>query len=175
MMNILLLNGSPNPDGNTVFLADAFRKGAEEAGNKVLELQAGAMDIHGCQGCNYCKGEGAGTCIRKDDQERVYQAMKEADVIVLASPVYYFMLSAQLEAAIQRLHATGIPGRIKKSALILSSGSDDVYDAIIMQYHMIFRDYCSMQDMGIYTAHGAQNKTKSKASELEAFGRSIGK
>lgn len=172
-MKILVLNGSPRPKGNTAFLVEAFRQGAEAAGHEVKILQVGKMKIAGCLGCEYCKGRGHGDCVQKDDQQQVYDAMKWADFLVLASPIYYFMLSAQVEAAIQRMHAFGIPRNIKETALILSSGSGGVYDAAVAQYHMIFQDYLGLKDLGVFTAHGMQNKSEQKENELRAFGQNV--
>lgn len=171
-LKILVLNGSPRKTGNTAFLVDAFKAGAEAAGHQVTVLSVGRMKIAGCLGCEYCKRHG-GDCVQQDDQNQVYAAMKKADVLVLASPIYYFMFSAQLESAIQRMHAFGIPGNIKKTALILSSGSDGVYDAAVRQYRMIFEDYMRLEDIGIKTAHGAENKSNQKKQELIDFGKNI--
>lgn len=171
-LKILVLNGSPRKTSNTAFLVNAFKAGAEAAGHQVTVLSVGRMEIAGCLGCEYCKRHG-GACVQKDDQEKVYDAMKQVDMLVLASPIYYFMFSAQLEAAIQRMHAFGIPANIRKTALILSSGSGGVYDAAVRQYHMIFKDYMRLEDAGIKTAHGAENKSEQKKQELFTFGESI--
>ena len=122
-MRILILNGSARAHGNTSTLTAAFKRGAEEAGNDVVELPVGRMAIRGCLGCEYCHGRGHGECIIRDDEKEVKEEMKRADMLVLASPIYFFSPSAQLEAAIQRMHAEGIPDNIRESAMILTSGS----------------------------------------------------
>ena len=172
-MKILILNESPQKHGNTAAMAAAFIVGAEAVGHTVDRIDVGDLKISGCLGCNYCRGKGNGSCIQNDDHQIVYNAMRSADMLVIASPIYYFMLSAQTEAVIQRMHVSGIPANIKKTALLLSSGSDGVYDAAILQYHLIFRDYLRLEDMGIVTAHGSENRSQKKEEELKTFGRSI--
>ena len=62
------------------------------------------MKIAGCMGCGYCHTKGSGTCVQKDDLEKIMPAYTDADMIVFASPVYYFTMTAQMEAAIQRVY-----------------------------------------------------------------------
>lgn len=105
-------------------------------------------------------------------KEEVKEEMKRADMLVLASPIYFFSPSAQLEAAIQRMHAEGIPDNIRESAMILTSGSPGVYDAAKAQYKAIF-DYLGTRDRGIFTACGSESRFERKQKELEDFGRSL--
>ena len=102
---IVVLNGSPRMKGNTVSLIKAFTKGAEEAGNAVICFELQNMDIHGCLGC--CKGgkNFNSPCVQKDDMLKIYPAYREADVVVLASPLYYWTVSGQLKCAFDRLFA----------------------------------------------------------------------
>lgn len=171
-MRILILNGSARAHGNTSTLTAAFKKGAEEAGNDVVELPVGRMAIRGCLGCEYCHGRGHGECIIRDDEKEVKEEMKKADMLVLASPIYFFSPSAQLEAAIQRMHAEGIPDNIRESAMILTFGSPGVYEAAKAQYKAIF-DYLGTRDRGIFTACGSESRFERKQKELEDFGRSL--
>ena len=91
---------------------------------------------------------------------------------VLASPIYFFSPSAQLEAAIQRMHAKGIPDNVRESAMIPTSGSPGVYDAAKAQYKAIF-DYLGTRDRGIFTACGSESRFERKQKELEDFGRAL--
>ncbi len=172
-MKILVLNGSPHQNGNTKALVDAFAKGAEEVGHEVNEINVATMEIAGCLGCEYCHTKGNGTCVQKDDMSQVYEALSEAEAVVLASPVYYFTLTGQLQCAIHRTYAIGIPPNAKKTAMLLSSGSPNVYDAIIRQYHTVCQDYMHLEDKGIVTAHGAQNRSDEKCGEAYRLGRNI--
>lgn len=94
-------------------------------------------------------------------------------MIVLASPVYYHSFSGQLQCAINRIYALDKPAKLKKAALILSSGSDNVYDGAIYEYENSFLDYLKLEDMGIFTAYDKQNKSEEKLAELKAFGKTL--
>ena len=115
-MKITVLNGSPRKQ-NTAAMVDAFCEGAKEAGHEVEVLHVGKMKIGGCMGCEYCHTKGEGKCIQKDDMEKVMPAYLDADMIVCASPVYYFDVTAQLSAAMQRVYAIGKPPKATKAAL----------------------------------------------------------
>lgn len=105
--------------------------------------------------------------------QEVYPILLEAEMIVLASPVYYHSFTGQLQCAINRIYALDKPANMKKAALILSSGSDQVYDGAIYEYQNSFLDYLKLENMGIFTAYGKQNKSEEKLQELKAFGKSL--
>ena len=88
--------------------------------------------------------------------QAVYPLLDEAEMIVLASPVYYHGFSGQLQCAINRIYALDKPKKLKKAALILS-----------------FLNYLHLEDMGIYTAYDQQNRSPEKLEELYQFGRSL--
>ena len=102
---IVILNGSPRKNGNTSALTAAFTKGAEESGNKVTEFFLGSMTIHGCKGCWSGGKNPDSPCVQKDDMEKIYPVYKEADIVVLASPLYYWTISGQLKIVFDRLFA----------------------------------------------------------------------
>ena len=102
---IIILNGSPRKNGNTAALIEAFTQGAQGAGHQVTTFFLNEMDIHGCKGC-FCGGkDSASPCVQKDDMVKIYPAYREADVVVLASPLYYWSVSGQLKCAFDRLFA----------------------------------------------------------------------
>ena len=115
MAKILILNGSPRKNGKTASLVNAFKTGAESSGNEVKELYLQGMKINGCLGCGYCHGKGEGNCIQKDDLEKIMPAYNEADMIVFASPIYYFTMTAQMQAAIQRMYCIWKPRKAQKT------------------------------------------------------------
>ena len=125
-MNILVLNGSPRKNGNTAAMVDAFIKGAKENGHRITVVPVCQRKIAGCLACEYCHTKGNGKCIQQDDMQEIYPVLEEAEMIVLASPVYYHSFTGQLQCAINRIYALDKPKNLKKTALILSSGSDDV-------------------------------------------------
>ena len=169
-MRIAILNGSPRKE-NTAAMIEAFREGAEEAGHEVEVLHVGKMKINGCLACEYCHTKGEGKCIQKDDMEKIMPAYLESDMVVFASPIYYFAPTAQLEAAWQRVYCIGKPAKATKAALLLSSGSG-AYDAAIAQYKA-FTGYVGIQDMGICTATGDENKSEAKLAEIKAFAKTL--
>lgn len=175
-MNILILNGSPRPNGNTAAMVEAFVEGAGENGHNITVVPVCRKKIAGCLACEYCHKEGTGherQCVQQDDMQDVYPLLDEAEMIVLASPVYYHSFTGQLQCAINRIYALDKPKNLKKAALILSSGSDNVYGGAIYEYQNSFLDYLKLQDMGIFTAFDKQNKSEEKLRELREFGRSL--
>lgn len=170
-MKIAVLNGSPRKE-NTYAMIQAFREGAEAAGHEVEEYHVGKMKIAGCMGCMYCKTKGEGVCIQKDDLEKIMPAYKEADMIVFASPIYYFTMTAQIEAAIQRVFCIGKPAKAKRTALLLSSGSPGVYDGAIAQMNG-YCAYTGIELAGVITANGAENKSEAKMNEIREFAKSL--
>ena len=102
---IMILNGSPRKKGNTAALIESFTKGAEDSGNTVTEFFLDGMNIHGCKGCFGGGKNPDSPCVQKDDMDKIYPIYKEADIVVLASPLYYWTISGQLKAAFDRLFA----------------------------------------------------------------------
>ena len=152
-------------------MCEAFAEGAKEAGHEVEILNVGKMKIAGCLGCEYCHTKGEGACIQKDDMEQVIEAYKTADMVVFASSIYYFSMTAQLSAAIQRMYCIGKPAATK-AALLLSSASPNVYDGPIGTYKGITA-FTGIQDMGIITACGEENKSEAKLAEVKALAASL--
>ena len=170
-MKISVFNGSPK-EGNTSAMIKAFCEGAKEAGHEVEVLHVGKMKIAGCLGCEYCHTKGEGKCIQKDDMEKVMPAYLESDMIVFASPIYYFGMTAQLSAAMQRVYCIGKPAKAGKAALLLSSASPNPYEGAIAT----FKSYCAFTGIecaGIITAAGEENGSEAKNAELKAFGKSL--
>ena len=130
------------------------------------------MKIAGCLGCEYCHTKGEGNCIQQDDLEKNLPAYKEADMIVFASPIYYFTMTAQMEAAIQRVYCIGKPLKAKKAALLLSSSSPGVYDAAITQFKA-YMGFAGIEAAGVITANGNENKSETKLNEVKAFAGSL--
>lgn len=172
-MKILVLNGSPRRDGNTTAMVNAFTEGAKEGGHEVNVIDVCQKKIGGCLACEYCHTKGNGACIQKDDMQEVYPLLEEAEMIVLASPIYYHSFTGQLQCAINRIYALDKPKNLRKAALIMSSGSNHVYCGAIYEYQNSFLNYLKLEDMGIYSAFGKQNKSEEKLNELMNFGRSL--
>lgn len=172
-MNILILNGSPRANGSTAAMVQAFAEGAREAGHEVTIIPVGRKKIAGCLGCEYCHIKGEGKCIQKDDEEEVYKALEEAEMLVLASPVYYYTMSAQLQAALHRTYAIKIPKKVRQTALLLSSGSPDVYEPAVKQYQLSVVGYYLVKDRGVMTVNEEDNPVEKNLDALREFGRSM--
>ena len=171
-VKILVLNGSPRNDSNSSAMIEAFKKGAEGNGNEVTVCDVAKMKIAGCLGCEYCHTKGEGQCVQKDDWEKVLPAYKDCDMIVFASPIYYFTLTAQMEAAIQRVYCIGQPAKATKAAMLLSSGSPGVYDGAMGQYKG-YLAFTGIEDAGVITAVGDENKSEAKLAEVREFAKNL--
>ncbi len=97
---VLIVSSSPRKGGNSDTLCNQFRKGAEEAGNRVDTVRLAELKIDYCSACYACKT--TGHCVKRDDMERLLAKMRSADVIVLATPVYFYTMCAQLKTMIDR-------------------------------------------------------------------------
>ena len=98
---VLILSGSPRIGGNSDIPCDEFMKGALESGNEVEKINVAKKKIDYCKGCYYCQ-KSNGECIIKDDMAEILQKIIDSDVLVLASPVYFYSIDAQLKALIDR-------------------------------------------------------------------------
>ena len=162
-MNILILNGSPRPRGETAQMVEVFRLAAEAAGHTVTAMNVCRMNIHGCLACEFCHGKGQGSCVQQDDMQEIYRLLPETDMLVLASPIYYHNMSGQLKCAIDRFYAAlypEAPERLKKAAMFLSSGDPDVYDGARFSFEGDFLGYLGLEDLGVYTNHDPERFEK---------------
>lgn len=97
---VLVLSGSPRKGGNSDLLCDEFVRGAMEAGHEVEKIRVQEKKIACCMACYACRD--TGICAIKDDMADIMQKMIDCDVMVLASPVYFYSIDAQLKAVIDR-------------------------------------------------------------------------
>lgn len=125
---VLILSGSPRKGGNSDLLCDEFARGATESGNQVEKVRIAEKKIGYCHACYYCR-EHNGECAIKDDMAELLQKMIDADVIVLASPVYFYSISAQLKAVIDRTVARWTEVQNKDFYYIVTCADDDTNSA----------------------------------------------
>ena len=97
---VLILSASPRKGGNSDLLCDQFAKGAEEAGHQVEKIWVQEKKISPCLACYGCRG--TGVCVQKDDMANILDKMVQADVLVLATPVYFYSMDGQLKTLIDR-------------------------------------------------------------------------
>lgn len=98
--NVLIISSSPRANSNSLGLCKQFYKGAKEAGHNVELINLKDKKIGYCIGCRAC--ESTGVCFQKDDMQEIQQKMLKANVIVFATPVYFYSMSAQLKTLIDR-------------------------------------------------------------------------
>lgn len=130
MKKIIVLNGSPRKKGNTSFLVDELVKSIIENEEEAEVITLNNYNIKPCQACNWCIKNNALSCVQKDDMNSFYPKLLESDVIVFATPIYWFSYSAQLKLFIDRLYALhgneGYALTNKKIAFVLVYGDSNV-------------------------------------------------
>ncbi len=121
--SVLIISASPRKGGNSETLCRQFAKGARDAGNQVEILRLAEMNIEYCSACYACKK--LGHCVKKDDMETVLEKMRKSDVIVLATPVYFYTMNAQLKTMIDRtLGGAQRPGLENKEFYLIATAAD---------------------------------------------------
>lgn len=124
---VLILSGSPRKGGNSDLLCDEFMRGAMESGNEVEKIRVASKKIAPCSACYYCKN--SGECVHKDDMAEILQKMIDADVLVLASPVYFYSINAQLKAVIDRTVARWLEVKNKEFYYIATMADESLSSA----------------------------------------------
>ena len=175
-MKIILLEGSPNKHGSSNMLAEHFKRGAEEAGHSVEIIDTAHADIHPCTGCIRCGYEGP--CVQKDGVEAIRKKILDADMLVFVTPLYYYGMSAQLKAMIDRFCAfnSSIQRRHMKSALLTAAwNSDDwTFEALEAHYKTLVR-YLNLQDMGMVLGYGCGTPSMTERSAFPKQAYLLGK
>ncbi len=177
-MKIIVLQGSPNRHGSTFLLADSFRRGAESAGHTVETADVAYADIRPCTGCVHCGYEGP--CVQKDGVEALRRRILEADMIVFATPLYYYGMSAQLKALIDRFCAFNgsLTRKHMKSALLAVAWNNDdwTFDSLTAHYETLVR-YLHFRDMGMVLGGGCGTPATTERShsirDAYALGKSL--
>lgn len=100
MKNVLIISASPRKGGNSDILCDRFMEGASESGHKVEKIFLASKNIGYCRGCGVCNT--THKCVQKDDMAEILDKMVKADVIVLATPVYFYTMDGQMKTFIDR-------------------------------------------------------------------------
>ncbi len=158
MKKVLILSGSPRRGGNSDMLCDEFAKGAAEAGNEVEKIRVAEKKIGFCRGCYACRESGA--CVIEDDMAEVLQKMIDADVIVLASPVYFYSVDAQLKALIDRTVARWLEVKNKEFYYVVTAADEEAASAETTL--ACFRGYADCvegaREMGVILGMGAYEK-----------------
>ncbi len=101
MKKVLILSSSPRSNGNSEYLCKMFAAGAKEAGHEVEMVKLRDKKINYCTGCGYCF-KNKGKCTQKDDMQELGDKLIQSDVIVFATPVYFYAMTAQMKTFIDR-------------------------------------------------------------------------
>lgn len=165
---IMILNGGPRPNGNTVKLIDVFTEGAKSAGNEVKNFYLNGMDIHNCIGCLGAGKDSKSPCTQKDDMEQIYAEYEKADVIVFASPLYFWMITGTLKTVADRLYAEleclGYGKFAKQSVLLMTAEGGDYSQALT--WYQTYEKNLGWKNLGEVLG-------KDKTEEAYALGASI--
>lgn len=190
MKNILMVQGGGRPGGNTAQLAGAFVRGAEEGGHQVQTISLIKTEVKGCMGCNACRyGK---PCVIKDGFNDLVPAIKAADLIVFASPLYFWTASSRIKAFIERFYciaeedAAPPLGRYEKypakDCVLLMTAADNffwTFEQAMSYYQFALVNYIGFTDKGALLAGGCGDTTgksqigKDWLDKAYAFGKSV--
>lgn len=174
---VLILSGSPRKNGNSDILCDAFAKGAVEAGHAVEKIRVAEKNIGYCRACYACKS--TGVCAIKDDMAEVLQKMIDADIIVLASPVYFYSIDAQLKTVIDRTVARWLEVKDKEFYYIVTAADEEQASAetTLACFHGYADCVEGAKEMGVIYGMGVYEKGEvqntSAIKEAYEMGKSV--
>lgn len=165
MKQILIVLGGGRARGNTAQLAEAFRRGAEEAGHRVETVSLVKEEVKGCLGCNACRyGK---PCVQKDAFNSLIPKIQGADLVVFASPLYFWTVSARLKAFIERFYCMAEEdpnppfGRyekypVKDCALLMTAADNFfwTFEQAVSYYRFALVRYIGFRDRGMVLAGG---------------------
>lgn len=165
MKNILVVQGGGRPGGNTAQLAEQFVKGAREAGHQVETVSLLKNPVNGCIGCNACRyGK---PCVQPDSFHEMVPKIKAADLIVFASPLYFWTVSAKIKAFIERFYCIAQEdpnpplGRYEKypvrDCALLVTAADNffwTFEQVTSYYQFALINYIGFRDKGMLLAGG---------------------
>ena len=175
-MKILVLTGSPRKNGNSNTLATQFIRGAKEAGHEVIRFDAAAGNVHPCIACNSCGMDGP--CAIRDDMGLVREKLLMTDMVVFVTPLYYFGMSAQLKAVVDRFYSFNgeLSARHIKSALIAAAWNDDDWTMrdLKAHYETLCR-YLNFSNVGEVLGVGCGTVDMTRASRFMQAAYELGK
>jgi multimeric flavodoxin WrbA len=154
-MNIVLLTGSPRKNGNSNLLVAQFINGAEQSGHQIFTFDCAKHKIAACSDCGHCGMDG--DCVHKDDFEVIRPHLVSADVIVFATPMYFFCIAAQLKLVIDRFYAIygSIKHKPKRTVFMMTYAETDLQLAEPMiQHYKTLVNYMGWKDAGEVIAPG---------------------
>lgn len=175
MSNIVVLSGSPRKNGNTELLVNSFVEGAR-VHNEVEVVSIREYKVNPCIGCNACRSNSEKKCFQNDDMKIVFDKLSNADILVIASPVYFYGISSQLKAMIDRFHSPERNGIGINGLALLLVGADTIpnlFDSIKSQYQLTL-EYFHLKDYGMVLVGGVEEKAAIKGNEKLKEAYSLG-
>ena len=155
---VLILSGSPRKNGNSDYLCDKFMEGAQSVGHDVEKIFVSDKNIGFCRACYACRN--TGKCFQKDDMEEILTQILVADVLVLASPVYFYAINGQMKTLIDRTLPVWMQIKDKEFYYILTAAEDS--EAIMQRSVECFRGFADcfqgIQEKGVIYGHGLYEK-----------------
>jgi multimeric flavodoxin WrbA len=183
--NVLVLLGSPRTNGNSAALAGRIKQGAEEAGATVEVVSLNNLSIRPCQGCYACQKPNSSGCVLDDDMQSLYPKLLAAEAWVIASPVYWFTMSAQTKLFMDRCFALfreGTKERLaeKRIAVAMSYEDADPFKSGCVNALRTFQDaynYIGAEIVGMVYGRanepGEIEKNVALMSAAEKLGRAL--
>lgn len=155
-MNILVVSSSGRMKGNSDLLCDELIRGAKEKGNIVSKVSLHQLNIHPCKGCDYCQEHDG--CIQDDDMKDLSKVIQNTDVLVMATPVYFYNLSSSLKLLIDRTYAFYKKKHFKKTILIATSAdpSPEAMKTTISGYESYLSCLDGVENLGMILAAGVE-------------------
>ncbi len=157
-MKVLALLGSPRMSGNTGLLLEEYLRGIKDSNEdaEITKVFLHEKNIHGCSACEVCRNINIGKCTIKDDMQELYPLFHQADVVVYATPIYWWSVSAQLKAFMDRCYALGpikdsFAG--KKAALLMTYGGELPNKGPELVKTM-FEEICDYKNMELVDVYG---------------------
>lgn len=175
---VLILSGSPRKNGNSDILCDEFARGAIEVGHKIEKVFVNDKKIGYCKACYHCRNND-GKCIIKDDMSEILEKINLADVIVLASPVYFYSINAQMKAVIDRTLAMWTQIKDKDFYYIMTAAEGDksVMDVTLECFRGFAKCLDGSKEKGVIYGTGVYEagavKTKNTIYEAYKMGKEI--
>lgn len=175
-MKIVVLTGSPHRRGTSALLADEFIAGASSKGHAIVRFDAAFEKVGPCLACYHCS-EHHGECVQQDAMQKILPEILSADMIVLVTPLYYFNMTTQLKAVIDRMmpQREALRKHRMKSAMLVTCGSNTEWnmDAIMAQYATLQR-YLPWEDQGVVLAKHVFARKDMEGTGYPAAARALG-
>ena len=156
MKKIFVIMSAGTKRGNTDRLTDAYIKGLVERGHSVTKVYLGSMRIEGCRGCGVCQRL-AHQCAVRDGMQDIYPLFAECDTVVMASPLYFWTITAKLKSFIDRLYAISVDDKYpqKDSVLLMTAGDDnDTTFEQPIRYFRLLNQALGWNEVGLYCSGG---------------------